>query len=210
MTYLLLGLGVLVAVGTIVWLYWRYLSRVTAAPCPATLAWMLEMDPPGRTHGQKNIAALLDLQPGMRVADVGCGPGRLTLPLAKAVGPTGEVVALDLQQAMLDRMLRRIGAAGLSNVRPLHAAAGAGALPPAYFDRVLLTSVLGEIPDRQRALSEIRTALRPGGFLLVIENLGDPHYQFESKVRALAAETDLRPGEKTRGWLTYSIRLHND
>lgn len=211
MFHVLLLLSVaLVVLFFALWLFWRYLSRVTAAPCPASLAWLLEMDPPGRTHGQKNIAALLQLTPGMRVADVGCGPGRLTLPIAQAVGPTGEVVALDMQQAMLDKMQRRIAAAGLSNVRSMLAAAGTGALPSAHFDRIVLCWVLGEIPDRLQALRELRAALKPGGFLLVIENMGDPHYQFLAKVQALAIEAGFRPAPPHKGWLTYSIQLYTN
>jgi len=42
----------------------------------------------------------LGLSPGMRVIDVGCGPGRLTIPVARAVEPDGEALALDIQEGM--------------------------------------------------------------------------------------------------------------
>lgn len=189
-------------------LYWRYLSRSASAPCPTSLAWMLEFKFGGKPAGSGMALRQFDLRPGLRVADVGCGPGRLTIPIAQAVGPAGEVVALDMQRGMLDRMERRVKEAGLGNVRSIHGGAGEGLLPRDYFDRAMLSTVLGEIPDRERALREIHDALKPGGFLLVFEILGDPHYQFQSKVRELAAAVGLRPGEVDKGIISYSIRLY--
>ena len=189
-------------------IYWRYLSRSTSAPCPTSLAWMLEFNFLGKPVGSGMALRQFELRPGMRVADVGCGPGRLTIPIAQALGSDGEVVALDMQEGMLDRMNRRASEAGLANVRSIHGGAGEGLLPKGYFDRVMLSTVLGEIPERERALREIHEALKPGGFLLVFEILGDPHYQFQSKVRELAAAVGLRPGEVDKGIISYSIRLY--
>lgn len=189
-------------------LFWRYGSRKTAAPCPVWLAWMLAPSLGGKPLGRGRALDELTLRSGMKVADVGCGPGRLTLPIAKAVGPEGEVVALDLQQKMLDLMMRRIAKAEVKNVRAICAGAGEGKLPKNYFDRAVLSTVLGEIPDRGRALSEIRDALKPGGYLVVAEVIGDPHYQFKKKVIELAEGAGLRPGEVAGGFFAYTMRLY--
>jgi ubiquinone/menaquinone biosynthesis C-methylase UbiE len=198
----------LVAAFVAVSLFWRYGSRKTSAPCPVWLAWMLAPSVGGKPLGRGRAIDELGLAPGMRVADVGCGPGRLTLPIAKAVGPEGEVVALDLQQKMLDLMHRRVDAAGLHNVREICAGAGDGHLPKDHFDRAVLSTVLGEIPDRERALREIRDALKPGGYLVVAEVVGDPHYQFKKKVIELAERAGLRPGEISGGFFAYRMRLY--
>lgn len=210
MSYFLVGLGVFIAVFIAINIYWRYLSRSTTAPCPTWLAWMLEISVGGKPAGSGLALEQLDLHPGQRVADVGCGPGRLTLPIAQGIGPCGEVVALDMQRGMLDRMERRAAKAGLANIRSIHGGAGEGLLPREHFDRAILSTVLGEIPDRERALREIYDALKPGGFLLVFEILGDPHYQFQSKVRQLAAGAGFRVGEVRNGWISYAMRLHRD
>ena len=191
-------------------LFWRYGARRTNAPCPAWLAWMLAPGPEDKPLGRGRAIEQLALTPGMRVADVGCGPGRLTLPIARAVGPDGEVVALDLQQKMLDLMSRSTEKAGVKNVRAICAGAGDGKLPQNYFDRAVLSTVLGEIPNRERALREIHGALKPGGYLVVAEVIGDPHYQFKKKVIELAANARLRPGETTGGFITYTMRLYKD
>lgn len=113
----------------------------------------------------------------MTVLDAGCGAGRVTVALARAVGPGGRVVAVDVQRAMLNRMEDRLRKEGIGNVESLHAALGEGDLPAGLFDRAVLVAVLGEIPDRAAALAEIHAALRPGGLLSITEILPDPDYQ---------------------------------
>lgn len=192
-------------------LFWRYGARKASAPCPSWLAWMLAPSgKDGRPFGRGRAIDELQLAPGMRVADVGCGPGMLTLPIARAVDAEGEVVALDMQPRMLELMTKRIDKAGLRNVTPLLAGAGEGKLPVSHFDRAVLATVLGEIPDRERALREIHDALKPGGYLVVAEVMGDPHYQFKQKVIDLAQRVGLRPGETTGGFFAYTMRLYKD
>ena len=132
--------------------------------------------------GPELLISRLDLAPGMRVLDAGCGPGRLTIPLARAVGPSGEVVALDGQGAMLAKLEERLGAERLTNVRPVQAGLGEGALR-GPFDRVLLALVLGEVRDREAAVRELYAVLKPGGILSVTEVFGDPDYRRPATVR---------------------------
>ena len=88
----------------IISLIWKLISRRHQIPCPAWLGWMVEMDNPlcKVTHA-KNIVTHLGLSNGIKVVDIGCGPGRVTIPLAKALQGHGTVTALDIQPAMLDK-----------------------------------------------------------------------------------------------------------
>jgi ubiquinone/menaquinone biosynthesis C-methylase UbiE len=128
----------------------------------------------------------------MAVLDVGCGPGRLTIPIAEKVGQLGQVVAMDIQPGMLQRVQEKARAANLSNIRFLEAGAGAGKLGRDQFDRALLVTVLGEIPKPEPALSEIFNALKPGGILSVTEIIFDPHFQSRRTVRRLATASGFR------------------
>ncbi len=187
---------------------WRFGARVFSLPCPAVFAWVLENDFMERRGGSAAVVERLGLQPGMRVADVGCGPGRLTLPIAGRVAPSGEVVALDLQLRMIERLERRLRERNVTNVRVVHGGAGDGKLPQDYFDRAILVTVLGEIPDRLRALKEIRSSLKPGGFLSITEILPDPHYQRLSTVRHLAEAAGFRIGDSIGSLFSFTIHLY--
>lgn len=177
----LLGFVILVAVT------WRFASRRHSIPCPVWLRWLVELDNPfTKTNRAAVIVQHLDLQPGMAVIDIGCGPGRVTIPVARQVGQQGEVVAMDIQAGMLRRAEEKAQAANLSNIRFLRAGVGDGKLGRNQFDRALMVTVLGEIPDREAALKEVFEALKPGGILSVTEIIFDPHFQTRRTVASLA------------------------
>jgi len=179
-------LGVLALAG-LVGLIWRISSHRQRLPCPSWLGWMVELDNPlTRVNRAQFIVDHLGIEPGMHVLDAGCGPGRVTVPLGRAVGPEGQVTALDVQDGMLARAREKVEAAGLENVRYLQADLGGGSLPAARFDRVVLVSVLGEIPDQAAALDEIYGALNPGGVLSITEVIFDPHFQGREMVLRVA------------------------
>jgi ubiquinone/menaquinone biosynthesis C-methylase UbiE len=199
--YIILGF---IGVGILVAFIWRR----DALPCPTWLGWMVEMDNPfTRVNRARVIVGLLDLVPGMKVLDAGCGPGRLTLPLAETVGQQGEVTALDIQDGMLARVRAKVQAAGLHNVKFLHAGLGDGKLPQAYFDRAVLVTVLGEIPDPMSALKEIHSALIPGGILSVTEVIFDPHFQRRETVLRMAHAAGFKKKDFFGRSLAYTLHL---
>ena len=164
-------------------------------PFSARLAWFLTLPGPRAIARPEELVALLDLQPGMYLLDAGAGPGRLTIPLAEVVGPTGSVTAVDVQPRMLEYIRQRAAERGLTNVRLLLAELGRGtlaALGPETYVRALLVHVLGETDDPAATLRELAAVLRPGGRLAVIEHIGDPHYVRYARVRELGEAAGLR------------------
>lgn len=190
---------------TVGFLLWRRQSRTL--PCPASLSFLLENPFMNRVAGAELLLDRAGVAPGMRVLDAGCGPGRLTLPAARRVGPTGEVVALDIQEAMLRRVRDKLDARGVSNVRLLQAGLGEGRTEPASFDRALLVTVLGEIPDKTAALRELYTALKPGGLLSVTEVLPDPDFQTPDTVSRLARAAGFQEATLRGGFPAFTMNL---
>lgn len=192
----------------LVWIGWRLVSRRWVLPCPADFAWLVEMENPlARAARSAEIVSLLGVRPGESVVDIGCGPGRVALPLARAVGSGGDVVALDVQQAMLDKVAVKAEREGLGNLRTVCADVRAASLPAETFDAATLVMALGEVPDPTGVFVTVRNLLRPEGRLVVAESVFDPHYQREAKVRAMAVAAGFEVRRKTGNRLGYALLL---
>ena len=180
-------------------------------PCPALIAAVFDNRIVDRFSGVATLINRAGVTQRMRVLDAGCGPGRLTIPLARRVGPRGEVVALDVQQRMLARVDKRVRREHLGNVRTLHAALGTGAPAlrdhAAGFDRAILCTVLGEIPDKATALREIATLLATDGVLSVTELIIDPDYQPHRRVVRLAESAGFRLESTFGNALAFTINF---
>lgn len=176
-------------------------------PCPSSLSFLLENPYTNKVAGAQLLLDRAGVAPGMRVLDIGCGPGRIALPAAQRVGTNGEVVALDIQPAMLQRVQQKIEAQGVTNVRLLQAGAGEGRTEPESFDRAFLVTVLGEIPDKMAALREIYHALKPGGILSITELFPDPDIQLPGAIRRLAQATGFVVESKMGSFPAFTMNL---
>ncbi len=126
------------------------------------------------------IVTLLGVRPGMRVADVGCGGGRLAFPLARAVGAQGLVYCIDLDASAIQFARERALAGGVTNLQLIHAPFAHTLLEPGSADLALLSDVHAfQRPDIQEdALAaaslasfyaSIQRGLAPHGRLVIIE-----------------------------------------
>jgi ubiquinone/menaquinone biosynthesis C-methylase UbiE len=141
-------------------------SRLTV--CPVGLAGMFSMRIRRLVHNPGRLLASR-VGAGDRVLEIGCGPGFFTPDLARLVGPTGSVVAVDLQQGMLDRLAARLAGSDVARrVRLVRCDADhLGVAGP--FDFVLLFYVLHEVPDATRLFRELALQLAPGATVLLVE-----------------------------------------
>lgn len=111
-------------------------------------------------------------QPGMKVGDFGCGAGYNTFVLARLVGEEGEVVAVDILQERIQLVDRKSKQLGLTNVKSIRAnleAPGGTSIPPQSLHAVLLATVLFQSDQKEAMIEEAKRALKPGGFLIIID-----------------------------------------
>jgi ubiquinone/menaquinone biosynthesis C-methylase UbiE len=115
------------------------------------------------------LAKLLDLKPGMHVADVGAGFGAWTVRLAKVVGPSGHVYATDIGSAQLAALRDYAKREGLTNVTVIEGAAQTTNLPALCCDAILLRDAYHHLTEPEKILASLAAALKPGGRLAVID-----------------------------------------
>lgn len=173
-------------------LIWRWLSQRRSLPCPTWLSGLVEGPVMDRILGTQATLDRIGLKPGQRVLEVGPGPGRLLIPAAQRVLPGGEVVGLDIQPGMIERLKARAAQAGVSNLTPILGDATQSHFPPESFDVIYFCTVVGEIPDRETALQQCYAALKPGSTLSITEIFPDPHYQSRATVQRLAESAGFR------------------
>ena len=111
----------------------------------------------------------LGVKPGMTVCDLGCGNGYHTLRIGKTVGEAGKVYGVDIQQPMLDMLMKRAQASGVKNIVPVLATETSTGLPPESCDIILLVDVYHEVSRPEQVLASIHQALKPDGRLVLVE-----------------------------------------
>ncbi len=109
------------------------------------------------------------IKEGMSVLDVGCGPGYFTIDMARMVGKSGHLTAVDLQEGMLEIVKRKINKANLENIIALHQCKKTEIGLTGQFDFVLVFWMLHEVPDVNVFLKELYSLLKQGGKILIAE-----------------------------------------
>jgi ubiquinone/menaquinone biosynthesis C-methylase UbiE len=117
----------------------------------------------------EQVMQALAFRPGERVADVGAGSGYFTVRVARAVGPSGVVWAVDIAQELLDYLGRRAKEEALSNIRLVKVAPDDPQLPQAGVDTILMVDTLHYIKNRAAYAAKLRAALAQGGRVVVID-----------------------------------------
>jgi ubiquinone/menaquinone biosynthesis C-methylase UbiE len=188
-------------------LVWRWISRRWSLPCPRWMVPLLENPFVQSRAGAGLLIERAGIGTGMQVLDAGCGPGRVTIPTARVVGSAGSVTAMDVQPQMLQMLAIRASSAGVGNIRTITGGLGEGFLESNAFDRVLLVTVLGEIPEKISALEEIHGSLKLNGVLSITELFPDPHFQTRRKVKKLTKAAGFQVREQFGNMLGYTINL---
>jgi protein-L-isoaspartate O-methyltransferase len=195
----LLGAAGLATLAAALW--WRK----NPSACPYGQRFWVEAPHPIITRGR--LRDVLRPEPGERILEIGPGTGYYTLDMAEWVGADGRVEIFDLQQQFLDHVGGRAAERGLQNVVPTQGDATALPYEDASMDAVVLTAVLGEIPDPVAALREIHRVLKLSGRLVVGELFGDPHFTTRTSLERQAGEAGLGYETHSGNRLAYFARL---
>jgi SAM-dependent methyltransferase len=134
------------------------------------------LERPNREDVQKSpeIMKALAFKAGERVADIGAGSGYFTIPVSRAVGPSGVVLALDIAPEMIEYLDFRLRALKVENVRLHKVASDDPQLEPSSVDTILMIDTIHYVKDRIAYARKLRQALAPGGRLVIIDYIPKP------------------------------------
>ncbi len=146
-----------------------YLGRIVAKPMSHLGApWLIRPERDAEENSSESFR-LLELAEGMTVCDLGCGNGYWTLPMAKKVGESGKILAVDIQSEMLQKLRVRSAKAKLNNIEPVLGKVNDPNLPVGEVDLLLMVDVYHEFSHPESMLWGIRQSLTPTGVVALLE-----------------------------------------
>jgi arsenite methyltransferase len=152
-------------------------------------------------HGTQLVEAL-QVRPGERVLDVGCGTGRLAAYVAKLVGPSGKVDAVDPLPLRV-ALAQKKGPANLTAT--VAAAEDLSDFADGSFDVVLLNSVFHWLPEKRTPLREAYRVLKPGGRLGISTAAADRPHDFEVLLKQIFSSSDLADVAEVPSGTTHKV-----
>lgn len=154
----------------------RIVRRFVHFPIPAFIARFIDNPIRRRIQPPTKVVDWIGIQDGMHILEIGPGPGTFTIEAAKRVGEEGKVFAIDVQPTLISKLNGRLQREEIANVTTKVASAYELPFSNKTFDRVFMITVLAEIPDKKKALFEIKRVLKDDGLLAIGELLPDPDY----------------------------------
>jgi ubiquinone/menaquinone biosynthesis C-methylase UbiE len=200
-------IGIILILLAVISVTWRFACKKWVVPWPSWLAWMLENPYMQVISNSQGIVKKLPLTEGMTIADIGCGAGRISVPVAKIIGPNGHVDGFDIQQKMLNKLSKRSIKNNLSNISSIQTEIKHGILKENQYDLIILVTVLGELPDQKQAIKEFVRGLKSGGSLSITEVIPDPCYQTKNAVEKICTENGLKPLKIYKSLLAYTYNF---
>jgi ubiquinone/menaquinone biosynthesis C-methylase UbiE len=129
-----------------------------------------------------DIVAALGVKPGGKIADVGAGDGDYTFKLATAVGPAGKIWAVDVKKSALRELRRKAEEGNVGNVEVVEGKEDNPMLPKGELDAVLVVNAYHEMEEHKAMLGHMRDALKPGGRLVIVEQMPGEALRAKSRI----------------------------
>lgn len=147
---------------------------------------------------RKNILEEVGIKPGFHVLDFGCGPGSYIIPLAKLVGESGKIYALDIHPLAIQKVKDIASKKQLANVETILSGCQTG-LPDNTLDAVLLYDAFHHLSYPDVVLKELHRVLKPDGIL----SFGDHHMKENEIVSEITNSRLFRLSRKGEGTYTF-------
>jgi len=179
-------------------------------PMPQWMANLIDNPLRRKIQPPEETAIRHGIMPGMRILEVGPGNGTYTLGSARQVGPKGEIVAIDIEPKMIDRVQHRIEAEGITNITARVADVYDLPFEDGSFDLVYMITVINEIPNIPAALAEFQRVLKPSGKLVFSELLLDPDYPLAGTLTRKVQALGFRLVEKIGNFFYYTLRFEKE
>lgn len=150
------------------------------------------------------------IKDGMTVLDFGCGPGFFTKDMAHLVGPSGRVIASDLQEGMLKILEDKIRGTEIEKRITLRKSEATTIGTPEQVDFVLAFYLVHEVPDQIEFFRQMRSVLKPGGKLLVVEPLFHVSIAAFAKTVDIARSAGFAPVDRPKIFFSKAVVLQNE
>lgn len=147
----------------------------------------------------EKVLAEVDISPGDKVLDYGCGPGTFSIAVARMVGDSGKVVALDIHPKAMDSVRKKAAGEGLTNIETVLASNPQG-LETSAFDVILLYDIFHDLHDQNGVLQHLRRALKADGIL----SFSDHHLKEEQILAGVTGSGLFRLSKRGRRTYTFS------
>jgi ubiquinone/menaquinone biosynthesis C-methylase UbiE len=195
----------------IVWLALiRLVRRFAKFPAPSFIGAALDSWHRRKMEPPREVIERSGIKPGMQVLEIGCGSGAFTVDVARAVGETGKVYGLDIEEKMLAQLKKKLSRpenSDIKNIEMVNKSAYELPFEDGSMDVVYMVTVFQEIPDKNRSLAEIKRVLKPGGILAISEWFVDPDYPLKSTTAKQVTVAGFKNDKVSGNWWHYTAKF---
>ena len=149
------------------------------------------------------------IKAGMTVLDVGCGPGFFSVEIAKMLNGSGKVIAADVQEAMLDKVRKKIKGTNLEQTIELHKSDFESIGVVEKVDFVLAFWMVHEVRNQKKFLDELTSILKPNGLIFIIEPKGHVSKRNFNQMVNLLMENGFAIVESPKVFFSRTVILRN-
>lgn len=176
----------------------NYGSQLSSRPASN---WIERLERPERINELKmnQVLAHLKIKPGDIVADIGAGTGVFSRPLAQAIAPSGKLLAVEIDQELLDYISQRAKKENIQNIEEVLGSFDDPNLPKKDVDLAFIHDVLHHIKNREAYLKRLTSYLAPGGRVAIIDfdkNHPDSAHQNKPELQITL--------EQVKGWMSVA------